>query len=97
MIDSIWNRYMSQGNQGYFADAQLDQLSWDMVYTATNKEEFKSYWMDYIVRWNYVLPEITLYSDLYHDVYNAKIGGYEVNSDWGVADAIVYCYDKTAQ
>ena len=97
MIDAIWNMYMSQGNQGYFADKELDELSWDMVYTATNKEEFKDYWMDYIARWNYVLPEITLYSDLYHDLYNAKIGGYEVNPDWGVAEAIVYCYDKTAQ
>ena len=97
MIDAIWNMYMSQGNMGYFADKELDELSWDMVYTATNKEEFKDYWMDYIARWNYVLPEITLYSDLYHDLYNAKIGGYEVNPDWGVANAIVYCYDKTAQ
>ena len=97
MIDAIWNMYMSQGNMGYFADKELDELSWDMVYKAANKEEFKDYWMDYIVRWNYVLPEITLYSDLYHDLYNAKIGGYEVNPDWGVANAIVYCYDKTAQ
>lgn len=97
MIDAIWNMYMSQGNMGYFADKELDELSWDMVYKATNKEEFKGYWMDYIARWNYVLPEITLYSDLYHDLYNAKIGGYEVNPDWGVANAIVYCYDKTAQ
>ena len=97
MIDAIWNMYMSQGNMGYFADKELDELSWNMVYKATNKEEFKDYWMDYIVRWNYVLPEITLYSDLYHDLYNAKIGGYEVNPDWGVANAIVYCYDKTAQ
>ncbi len=96
-IDAIWNMYMSQGNMGYFADKELDELSWAMVYEATNKEEFKDIWVDYIVRWNYVLPEITLYSDLYHDLYNAKIGGYSVNPDWGVANAIVYCYDKTAQ
>ena len=80
-----------------FADKELDELSWDMVYKATTKEEFKDLWVDYIVRWNEVLPEITLYSDLYHDLYNAKIGGYEVNPDWGVASAILYCYDKTAQ
>ncbi len=96
-IDAIWNMYMSQGNMGYFADKELDELSWAMVYEATTKEEFKDLWVDYIVRWNEVLPEITLYSDLYHDFYNAKIGGYEVNPDWGVANAIVYCYDKTAQ
>ncbi len=97
MIDAIWNMYMSQGNMGYFADKELDELSWAMVYEATDREEFRKIWVDYIVRWNEVLPEITLYSDLYHDFYNAKIGGYEVNPDWGVANAILYCYDKTAQ
>ncbi len=96
-IEDVWNMYMSQGNMGYFEDEELDKLSWNMVYEASTKEEFKDIWVDYIVRWNEVLPEITLYSDLYHDFYNAKIGGYEVNPDWGVANAIVYCYDKTAQ
>lgn len=97
LIDATWRLYMGQGNTGWFADEVLDKTSWDMVYTATTKEEFKKYFVDYIVRWNEVLPEIALYSNLYHDVYNAKIGGYEVNPDWGVANAIVYCYDKTAQ
>ncbi len=97
LIDAVWNMYMSQGNQGYFADKELDELSWDMVYEASTKEEFLDIWVDYIDRWNEVLPEITLYSDLYHDFYNSKIGGYSVNPDWGVADAILYCYDKTAQ
>ncbi len=96
-IEAVWNMYMSQGNMGYFADAEMDKLTWDMVYSASNKEEFKDIWVDYIVRWNYVLPEITLYSDLYHDFYSAKIGGYEVNPDWSTANAILYCYDKTAQ
>ncbi len=96
-IEATWEMYMAMGNGGYFADKELDELSWNMVYDATTKEEFKDLWVDYIVRWNEVLPEITLYSDLYHDFYNAKIGGYSVNPDWGVANAILYCYDKTAQ
>lgn len=96
-IEAVWNMYMAQGNSGYFADKEMDELTWNMVYKATNKEEFKQYWVDYIVRWNEVLPEITLYSDLYHDFYNSKIGGYEVNPDWSVTSAILYCYDKTAQ
>lgn len=97
LIDATWRMYMGQGNTGWFADEQLDQLSWDMVYKATTKEEFKQYFVDYIVRWNEVLPEIALYSNLYHDVYNAKIGNYDVNPDWSAVNAIVYCYDKTAQ
>lgn len=96
-IDGTWRIYMGQGNSGWFSDAVLDQTSWDMVYKASNKEEFKQYFVDYIVRWNEVLPEIALYSNLYHDIYNAKIVGYEVNPDWGVANAIVYCSIKNAK
>lgn len=93
-IIAMWEMYMGQGNTGWFSDEVLDQTSWDMVYKATTKEEFKQYFVDYIVRWNEVLPEIALYSNLYHDVYNSKIVGYEVNPDWGVANAIVYCSIK---
>lgn len=96
-IISTWRMYMGMGNQGWIADKKMDELTWSMVYEAETKDEYLGYWVDYIQRWNEVLPEIALYSDLYHDFYNAKIGGYSVNPYWGVADAILYCYDKTAQ
>ena len=96
-IEATWRMYMGMGNTGWFADKEMDELTWAMVYEATTKEEYLDLWVDYIIRWNEVLPEIALYSNLYHDVYNSKIGGYEVNPMWGVADAILYCYDKTAQ
>lgn len=96
-IIATWRMYMGMGNTGWFADKAMDELTWDMVYEAETKEEYLGYWVDYIQRWNEVVPEIALYSDLYHDFYSAKIGGYEVNPYWGTADAILYCYDKTAQ
>ena len=96
-IIATWRMYMGMGNTGWFADKEMDELTWSMVYEAETKEEYLADWVAYIQRWNEVLPEIALYSDLYHDFYNAKIGGYEVNPYWGTADAILYCYDKTAQ
>lgn len=96
-IIATWRMYMGMGNTGWFADKEMDELTWDMVYEAETKEQYLETWVDYIQRWNEVVPEIALYSDLYHDFYNAKIGGYEVNPYWGTADAILYCYDKTAQ
>ncbi len=96
-IIARWRMYMGMGNTGWFADKEMDELTWDMVYEAETKEQYLETWVDYIQRWNEVVPEIALYSDLYHDFYNAKIGGYEVNPYWGTADAILYCYDKTAQ
>lgn len=97
MIIATWRMYMGMGNTGWFADKEMDELTWSMVYEAETKEEYLADWVAYIQRWNEVVPEIALYSDLYHDFYNAKIGGYEVNPYWGTADAILYCYDKTAQ
>ena len=96
-IIATWRMYMGMGNTGWFADKEMDELTWSMVYEAETKEDYLADWIAYIQRWNEVVPEIALYSDLYHDFYNAKIGGYSVNPYWGVADAILYCYDKTAQ
>lgn len=91
-IEGTWTLYMSQGNCGFHADKTMDELTWDMVYTATTKEEYLEYWKDYIVAWNEYVPEIPLYSDLYHDFYNSsKIGNYVVNPYWSTADAILYC------
>lgn len=96
-LQATWEMYMGQGNQAWLSDELLDEYSWDMVYKATTKEEFKEYFVKYIDRWNELLPEIALYSNLYHDIYASRIGGYSVNPYWGVADAMVYCYDKTVQ
>lgn len=40
-------------------------------------------------RWNYLAPEVPLYSNQYYDVYNAKIDRLQTNPYWGVTDAIV--------
>lgn len=97
VIMATWEMYMGMGNQAWLSDEKMDEYTWDMVYKATTKEEYKEYFVKYIQRWNELLPEIALYSNLYHDVYNAKLGGYEVNPYWGVADAMLYCYDTTVQ
>lgn len=96
-IEGTWRMYMGQGNNVWLSDQALDDLAWKMVYEAETNEEFLENWVEYIVRWNELVPEIPLYSNLYHDVYNAKIGGYVVNPDWTVADAMLYCYDRSAR
>ena len=40
-------------------------------------------------RWNYLVPEVPLYSNQYYDVYNAKIDKLATNPYWSVTDAIV--------
>ena len=78
----------------------LDFLSMAMVYNtstegtdfATEDEVYAEWWKYYITRWNYLLPEIPLYSNEYYDVYNAKIKGvdqYPTNPYWGPAYALI--------
>lgn len=40
-------------------------------------------------RWNYLAPEVPLYSNQYYDVYNAKINSLKTGPYWSVNDAIV--------
>lgn len=72
----------------------MDFLSMAMVYnmssaTLTADAVYNQWWKLYIQRWNYLMPEIPLYSNQYFDLYNAKIQGFVTTPYWGSADAIV--------
>ncbi len=79
----------------------LDFLSMAMVYNtsvpeggqwATADDVYANWWKLYIQRWNYLLPEIPLYSNEYYDLYNAEIGGVQENPTnpyWGPAAAVI--------
>ena len=78
----------------------LDFLTMAMVYNTstegtdfeTEDEVYAEWWKYYITRWNYLLPEIPLYSNEYYDVYNAAIKGVEehpTNPFWGPAAALI--------
>lgn len=77
----------------------LDFLSMAMVYNdepageyETTDDVYAAWWRLYITRWNYLMPEIPLYSNEYYDVYNTEIGGVEdhpTNPYWGPADALI--------
>ncbi|MBQ9768104.1 MAG: ABC transporter substrate-binding protein [Lachnospiraceae bacterium] len=75
------------------ADEELDRLSMDMVYgvEAGDEEHYLELWVEYVVRYNEILPEIPLYSNIYYDVFRENVRGYEVNSFRNAADAILYC------
>lgn len=77
----------------------LDFLSMAMVYNTapagkftTEKDAFAEWWRLYIQRWNYLLPEIPLYSNEYYELYNAQIKGveeYPTNPYWGPTSALI--------
>ncbi len=76
----------------------MDFLSFAMVYNCavpegsqyqTQEQVFNQWWKLYIQRWNYLVPEIPLYSNQFFDLYNAKLENFVTTPYWGAADAIV--------
>lgn len=74
----------------------MDYLSMAMVYDATTEEEYNAWFKAYIERWNYLMPDIPLYSNYYYDVYNAKIENYKTSPYWSSMQAITYASIKNA-
>ena len=79
----------------------MDFLSYAMVYNCsvpeggvwqTEDDVYATWWKLYIQRWNYLLPEIPLYSNEYYDLYNSEIGGvqeFPTNPYWSPASALI--------
>ncbi len=74
----------------------MDFLSMAMVYNAkptesfpTAKEAYNEWWRLFMQRWNYLVPEVPLYSNQYYDIYNAKIDALKTSPFWAVHDAII--------
>ena len=79
----------------------LDFLTMAMVYNTsvpeggiweTEDDVYATWWKLYMQRWNYLLPEVPLYSNEYYDLYNAQIEGvveYPTNPYWSPASALI--------
>ncbi|MBE5962535.1 MAG: ABC transporter substrate-binding protein [Lachnospiraceae bacterium] len=81
------------GNYNRIADEELASLASDMVLVpAGDDEAFLAKWVKFEQRWNYLLPDLPLYSNEYHDFFTTRVKGYEdVNALWDVSSQIVYC------
>ena len=82
--------------EGTTYELGMDFLSMAMVYNCTPagdfttaEEVYNEWWKLYIQRWNYLAPEVPLYSNQYFDLYNAKIENFVTSPYWAAADAIV--------
>ena len=73
-------------------DEVIDWLSMKMVYgvDSTDPETYMIFWREYIRRWNELLPEVPLYSNIYISVFPSWLEGYEQDSFWDFNQAILY-------
>ncbi|MBO4537405.1 MAG: ABC transporter substrate-binding protein, partial [Erysipelotrichaceae bacterium] len=79
-------------NVNFLLDEELDRLTMDMVYgvEAGDDEGYLAIWEQFIQRWNELLPEVPLYSNIYVSVFPDWLEDYEQTSYWSFENAIVY-------
>ena len=75
--------------EGKTYELGMDFLSMAMVYNCTPAGEYETaedvynqWWKLYIQRWNWLAPEVPLYSNQYFDLYNAKIENFVTSPYW---------------
>jgi len=82
--------------QGYnvsrLKDEQMDQLSMDMVYgvESDDVEKYMEIWKAYELRWNELLPQVPLYSNIYITMYPDWLENYDQDTFWNFEQAILY-------
>ena len=89
-------------NESYLFDMEeggLDDLSRKMVKGVEpgDYDTYLDYWQQYILRWNQLLPELPLYSNILVTAVPTWVEGYEENSFWSFPKAIVYASIPSAE
>ncbi len=81
-------------NTNFIFDEQLEKLAWDMVYgvESGDTETFRTKWVEFIERWNELLPGIPLYSNVYYSAFVDTLKNYEQSPYWSFYQAILYAY-----
>ena len=86
-------QYVSQGyNLNYLFDDVLDWLTMKMVYgvESDDTEAYLTLWRLFIQRWNELMPQVPLYSNIYITMYPDWLENYSQDSFWDFQQAIVY-------
>ncbi len=71
----------------------MNYLSQAMVYSVKpgDVDEYNKWFKAYMIRWNELLPDIPLYSNIYYDVYNSsKLDGLQTGPFWNAAQELLY-------
>lgn len=87
--------YFGGYNTNFITDEELETLALELKkIPMEDVETWDATWIEFQKRWNYLLPDIPLYSDEYHDFFNEKLENYDPDSAWGFEYEIVYANVK---
>ncbi|MBQ3104545.1 MAG: ABC transporter substrate-binding protein [Lachnospiraceae bacterium] len=95
MDEAYWGTY----NNNFIADEKLAELAWDMVYgvEAGDEATYLDMWQQFMDRWNELLPDVPLYSNIYYTVHADWLEGYDQSSYWEFRDAVLYASIANAE
>ena len=85
---------VAQGyNTNFLLDEELERITQEMMLIdPADREGFKAKFVETVDRWNELLPDLPLYSNIYHDFYNEKLKDYKINSLIELNHALLYAY-----
>ena len=85
---------MIRSNKNRIFDKELDEHTNNMLIgrEPDDDEGFAREWVEHLVRFNEILPEIALYNTESYSIFNSKIKNYEENPHYTFAYAIVEAY-----
>lgn len=85
---------MIRSNKNRIFDEELDQHTNAMLIgmEPSDDEGFAREWIEHLVRFNEILPEIALYNTESYSIYNSKIKNYNENPHYTFSSAIVEAY-----
>lgn len=80
-------------NDNYILDEELEKAGIAMKNVdPEDPDMFKEKFVEFIVRWNEMLPDLPLYSNIYHDFYTDRLQNYERHDLIRVSDALLYSF-----
>ncbi len=96
---SMKDEYMGTYNNNFIKDEKLATLAWDMVYgvEAGDDATYLDMWQQFMDRWNELLPDVPLYSNIYYTVHADWLEGYDQSSYWEFEDAVLYATIANAE
>ena len=85
---------MIRSNKNRIFDKELDEHTNNMLIgrEPDDDEGFAREWVEHLVRFNEILPEIALYNTESYSIFNSKIKNYEENPHYTFAYAIIEAY-----
>lgn len=87
------DEFMGVQNNNFLRDQELVDLAEAMKLTSSDdREGYSKKWLAFQKRWNYMLPDLPLYSDEYHSFISTKLKNYDVTPFWDFQRAILYSY-----